>query len=340
MIDQLLQKLVDVPSVSGNEKQFQQIVDNELRSITPSNFEDIMGNYITKIGTGNDKVVITAHADEVGFIVTYISDEGYLYVQPVGGIDPDIAVGQVVCVQTKNGPISGIIGRAEVWATASSKENHEITPFKQLWVDIGAIAKAKELVSIGDLVIFNTSIYELPDSHLLARGADDKLGVYSIIKTAQFFAADINPKISLYVAATAQEEVGSRGVPPVVAYIQPKYSIVIDTIPATDMPIADSEELGKITIGMGPTISRGSNTNEELFSIFTAIAEREKVPFQIEAEPGPTATDADSFQITGSGSATIIIGIPVRYTHFPAEVFNWHDVENCIKLIGIFLKQL
>jgi endoglucanase len=340
MTDELFKNMVDIPSVSGNENKFQEFVDSELKSITSSNFEDVMGNYITTIGSGKEKVLITAHADEVGFIVTYINDQGYIYVQPVGGIDADIAVGQVVTIQTKNGPVTGIFGRAEIWDTASSKDKDDITPFKELWIDIGANKKTKELVSIGDPVIFITSIYNLPDAHVLSRAADDKLGVFTVIRTAKNFAEATNPNVTLYIATTTQEEVGSRGVQPVATHVQPKYSIVIDTVPATDVPSADSEELGRIVIGGGPTISRGSNTDHELFAMVTQVAEREQIHFQIEAEPGPTATDADSLQITGSGSATIIIGIPVRYTHFPAQVFSWDDVENCIKLISEVLKSL
>lgn len=342
MVDPLFQSLVSVPSVSGNEKLFQKLVDNALKSISPSSYEDILGNHITKIGSGNNKVMITAHADEVGFIVTYISNEGFVYVQPVGGIDADVAVGQVVTVQTKSGPITGIIGRAENWTTASSKnkDNDEITPFSKLWIDLGAKNKVNELVALGDLVNYQTSVYELPDSHVLARGADNKLGVYSVIKTAQVLSQEINDKITLYAATTAQEEVGSRGVPPVVAHVQPNISVIIDTMAATDTPAADIEEMGHVQLGFGPTISRGSNTNAELFTTFKQVAEREKIPFQVEAEPGATATDADAFQITGAGSSTIIIGIPVRYMHFPAQVFSWQDVDNCIKLIHAFLKNL
>jgi endoglucanase len=340
MIDPLFKQLVDVPSVSGNENLFQKLVENEVGSITSTNAEDVLGNFTATIGSGDKKVLITAHADEVGFIVTYISDDGFIYFQPVGGIEADVAVGQVVTVQTKIGPVAGIIGRFEVWETASSEDSDEITPFKKLWVDIGTNKNVRDIVTIGDRIYYNTTIYELPGSFVLARGGDDKLGVFIVIKTAQEFAKSVNPNLSMSIAMTAQEEVGSRGVQAVVSHLQPEYSIVIDTIAATDVPIADSEELGQIRLGGGPTISRGSNTNNELFSIFTHIADTEKIPYQIEAEPGPTATDGDQFQTAGAGSATIIIGVPVRYTHFPAQVICWEDVENCVKLVESVLKQL
>ena len=337
---ELFQKLVDIPSTSGNESLFQKLVAKEFSQYSQVKFADILNNFTVQVGEGKEKVLITAHADEVGFIVTYINNEGFIYFQPVGGIDPDIAVGQVVTVLTSNGPISGIIAREEVWDTASAEPQEKIIPYKDLWIDIGANSKASEIVSVGDAVIYDMGVRKLYGSYILARGADDKLGVYCLIELVHRFAQEPNPQVSLFAVTTTQEEIGSRGAQPAVNKIAPKYSIIIDTIAATDLPIADKEEIGDIKLGSGPAISRGSNTNTDLFVILREIAKRENIPFQVSAEAGPTSTDADPIQISGIGTATIVVSIPVRYTHFPAEVFCWDDVENCIKLVNVFLKSL
>ncbi len=337
MTKKLFEELVSIPSISGNETIFQQFVSRTLAQTANIQFTDVLNNFTAQSGTGPEKVLITAHADEVGFIVTFISDDGFIYFQPVGGIEPDIAVGQIVTIIGTNGHISGIIGREEVWPTASAEARTTIASYKELWIDIGANARAKELITIGDPVVYDTAIRELPDNHLLARGADDKLGVYALTELIRRFSKNPNPEVSLFVVTTTQEEVGSRGALPAVNRIAPKYSIIIDTIAATDVPVADREEIGDIRIGYGPTISRGSNTNTELFYILKEIAKREGIPYQIDAEAGPTATDADPIQVSGTGTATIVIGIPVRYTHFPAELFSWDDVERTIDLITHFL---
>lgn len=336
----LFQKLVSIPSISGNESVFQQLVAREFSHYSQVKFADILNNFTVQVGEGKEKILITAHADEVGFIVTFINDDGFIYFQPVGGIDADIAVGQVVTILSMNGPISGIIGKEEVWDTASSEAQETIIPYKNLWIDIGANSKAKELVSVGDPVIYDMGFRQLPDDYILARGADDKLGVYALVELIRIFSSDINPNVSLFAVTTTQEEIGSRGAQPAVNKISPKYSIIIDTIAATDTPISDKEEIGDIKLAAGPAISRGSNTNPDLFVILEEIAKREKIPFQIDAEAGPTSTDADPIQISGMGTATIVVSIPVRYTHFPGEVFCWQDVENCIKLVAAFLKNL
>lgn len=340
MIDELFQKLVDIPSISGSESLFQKLVSKELSPYSQVKFADILNNFTVQVGEGPQKVLITAHADEVGFIITFISEDGFLYFQPVGGIDADVAVGQTVNIHTANGIVPGIIGKEEVWDTASSKESDTIIPYKDLWIDIGANKKATQLIAIGDTVTFDTSSKILQDSFILARGADDKLGVYALIQVVRALAQDPNPNVSLFGVTTTQEEIGSRGAQPAVNHIQPKYSIIIDTIRATDTPIADKEEIGMLALGAGPIITRGSNTNPDLFFILKEIAKRENVPYQVEADAGPTATDADPIQISGIGTATIVVGIPVRYTHFPGEVFCWDDVTNCIKLLTLFLKSL
>lgn len=337
MIDELFKKLVEIPSISGSETLFQQLVAKELATYSQTKFTDILNNYTVQVGAGTEKVLLTAHADEVGFIVTYINDDGFIYFQPVGGIDADVAVGQIITILTRNGPIYGIIGKKEVW---DGESEDSIIPFKELWIDIGANKKAVELVAIGDRVIYATTFHELPDGYFFARGADNKLGVYSLIHAVRNFSKEPNPAVSLFGVTMTQEEIGSRGVQPVINHVQPKYSIVIDTIGATDTPVADITEVGNIKLGSGPVITRGSNTNADLFFIIETIAKREKIPYQVEAWSGPTATDADPIQISGMGSATIVVGIPVRYTHFPGEIFCWNDVAQTIVLINHFLKNL
>ena len=124
MIEELFKKLVEIPSISGNESVFQQLVAKELAPYSQTKFADILNNYTVSVGNGSEKVLITAHADEVGFIITYINEDGFLYFQPVGGIDADVAVGQLVTILTHNGPISGIIGKEEIWDTASSDQKY------------------------------------------------------------------------------------------------------------------------------------------------------------------------------------------------------------------------
>src|SRR6185437_17076341 len=188
MDDELFKKLVDIPSISGNESLFQKLVAKELSEYSQVKFADILNNFTVQVGEGSQKVLITAHSDEVGFIVTYINDDGFIYFQPVGGIDADIAVGQIVNIITANGVIPGIIGKEEIWDTASSKESDTIIPYKDLWIDIGANQKASQLVSVGDTVIFDTSYKDLQDDYVLARGADDKLGIYILIQLVKALA--------------------------------------------------------------------------------------------------------------------------------------------------------
>lgn len=337
---EFFRRLVDTPSVSGEESLFQKVVAHELAPYAKETFADLINNHSVVVGDGSQRVLVTAHADEVGYIVTYINPDGFIYFQPVGGVDADVSVGQVVNVLTSRGPVPGIIAKEEVWPTASAEETNTIRSFRELWIDIGTNKRASELVKIGDLVLFNTGMIDLEDNFCLARGADNKLGVYIVSEVVKRFSQDPNPQVTLYGVTTAQEEIGSRGAAPVVNRIQPKYSIIVDTTGATDVPAANVEEQGYIALGKGPVISRGSSVNPDLFFVLKETAKRAGIPYQIESGSNFDATDADPIQITGIGSSTILVCIAMRYHHFPAEIFCWDDVENCIELLTRFLKDL
>jgi putative aminopeptidase FrvX len=336
----LFKQMVEIPSVSGHESLFQKLISHELAGFGDSRFQDLLGSLTFQAGKGKESVMLTAHADEIGFIVTYIDDAGFIYFQPIGGVDADITVGQFVRILTATGDVYGIVGREESWPTASDAEDTDtIKPFKSLWIDIGTNAKTSEIVRVGDTVMFDTMHHDLGTTHCLARGADNKLGVFVITEAFKLFAKKKNPDVSLFAVMTTQEEIGSRGAMPVANRIRPKYSIIVDTIGATDLPVADKEELGLVKVGGGPVIGRGPNIDPDLFYLMKEIARREKIEYQLEAEGGPTATDADPIQVSGGGSATIVVSIPLRYHHFPGEIFAWSDIEGCIKLVSAFLQE-
>lgn len=339
-MDEYFKTLIRTPSISGEESLLQKTVIRELEPYGKEMFGDLINNCSVRVGAGPENVLITAHEDEIGFIITYINPQGFLYFQPIGGVDPDITVGQVVNVLTTRGPVAGIVGKEEEWETVSSEKSDTIKPYRELWIDIGSKKVATEVVKVGDLVVFDTTYKELPDNYVMARGADNKVGVYIVSEVVKRFSKDPNPLVSLYGVATAQEEIGSRGVGPVVNRIRPRYSVIVDTAIATDVPIADIEEQGDLQLGKGPAISRGSSVDPDLFFILKETAKRTKIPYQVISGANFKATDADPIQISGLGSSTILVCIPMRYHHFPAEIFCWDDVENCITLIILFLKSL
>jgi tetrahedral aminopeptidase len=326
-------ELITIPSISGDEQELQKLVDRELKKHVDTIHTDILGNNIKEIGKGKIKVMLTAHCDEVGFIVTYVDEKGFAYFQPIGGIDKDIAVGQRVKIKTNDGIISGVIGR---------DTEHEITKqskMKDLWIDTGVAEKGNK-IAVGNRIFFDTYYDELQNNCIIARGGDNAVGVYITTEITKIFSKDPNKNLKLVTVLSTQEEIGLRGAHIAVKEVAPKYAFVIDTTDATDTPNASKEQQGAIYIGRGPVISYGPGTDKNLFFKLKEIAEREKIPLQIVAQANKTSTDTDTIQIGSMGVMSMIVSIPVRYMHTPNVLFHWQDVEHTIQLITSMLKHL
>ncbi len=331
-MDNLFKKIVDIPSISGKEQDLKDFIDSELANDVDEIQTDILGNNIKRIGTGKTTVMIEAHVDEVGFIITYIDKNGFAYFQPLGGVKKDITVGQIVKIYTEKGIIPGVIGR---------DPNKEITSqakVKDMWIDIGCTENENK-VQIGDMVFFDTYCADLQDNCVIARGADNKVGVYASTQILKKYSQNLNNNISLFCTLTVQEEIGMVGVKAVIENIKPKYCFIIETTDATDTPNADIEGQGLICVGKGPIITFSPRTDNKLFSLFKKTAEKYNIPLQIIAQAKETSTDDDIIQSSNTGIYTMLISIAVRYMHTPAVLFSWKDVENIITLLNYVLKE-
>jgi putative aminopeptidase FrvX len=329
----LFEDIVAIPSVSGNEQDLQKRIDKELRQYVDKITTDALGNNIKVTGQGKTKIMLTAHCDEVGFIVTYIDEKGFAYFKPVGGIKKDIAVGQKVKIITDNGMIPGVIGRDATNPITDKSQT------KELWIDIG-ITEKTDTIAVGARVFFDTTYELLQANCAIARGGDNAVGVYATTEITKAFSKNSNRELQLITVLSTQEEVGLRGAHVVVKEVNPNYSFIIDTIDTTDTPNAAIEDEGKIILGKGPVITFGAGTDDNLFGQFKKIATKEKIPLQIIAQASDTSTDTDEIQVGNMGVVSMIVSIPVRYMHTPNVLFCWDDVENTIKLITSMLAHL
>jgi len=172
-----------------------------------------------------------------------------------------------------------------------------------------------------------------------ARAFDDRIGVFVILETMKRLEKE-NVNVGVYGTSTVQEETGGRGAQLVGFNINPDISIVIDVVDASDSPEMDEETMGRITLGGGPVLLKGCNINPLVGELLVKLATDNKIPFQMQAAPMPTWTDADPLQRMHGGSATALVKIPVRYMHAPTEIISMDDVENSIKLLIVFLQSI
>ncbi|HZO86866.1 MAG TPA: M42 family metallopeptidase [Chthonomonadaceae bacterium] len=336
-----LKKLVDTPGPSGYEQQVQKVFREQVRSYVEDVSTDIMGNVIAiKNPEGRPRVMLAGHSDEIGFIVRYINEDGFLYFGQIGGHDVIVTVGQRVYVHTKNGPILGVLGRKAIHLLEQD-ERSKVPNINDLWIDIGAGSKkeAEELVEIGDCITYAQDLQRLQGERATARSFDNKMGCY-IVAEALRLLADRRLSCGVYGVATVQEEVGLRGARTSAFGIDPLVGLAVDVGHAMDYPGADKKRVGDVKLGGGPIIARGANINPKVFGLLIQTAKDLEIPYQIEAAPGGTGTDANAMQISRAGMATGLISVPLRYMHTPCEVMSLDDIENSARLMAGFVERV
>ena len=336
-----LKKAIESPSPSGFEQPVQQLVGRLLNDVADDIIVDVHGNLSAALNpTGKPRVMIAAHCDEIGLMIKYIDENGFIYFSSIGGIDTHIMPGQRVHIHGRNGVVLGAIGRKPIHAL-EEEERKKLSKIHDMWIDIGVAGKAavSEVVAVGDPVTFACSIERLSDSYVVSRALDDKVGTVLLCEVIKRLSGE-RLSAAVYATSTVQEEIGLRGARTAAFAIDPDIGIAIDVDLATDFPGMEMKKNGEIRLGRGPVICRGPNINPSVERILVETAENKKIAYQISGASRATPTDANVIQISRAGVAAGLVSIPCRYLHTPAEVICLDDLEGAIQLICEFLKRL
>ncbi len=340
---QFLFQLLETPSPSGYEERIQEVVRAWAKEFADEVRTDVHGNVIAALNpNGQPRVMLAGHCDQIGLMVQHIDENGYLYVNPIGGFDMQVLIGQPVTVWTQEGPVNGVIARKPIHLL-TDEERKQIPKFHEIWIDIGAKdgEEAKKLVRIGDPVTFKLEVREMRNGLINAPGIDDKVGAWTVMEALRLLAERKDElKAAVFSVSTVQEEVGLRGAITSAFGIAPQVGIAVDVTFATDHPATDKRQVGEIKLGAGPVIYRGPNINPVVFRRLVKAAEDNQIPYQLAGASRPTGTDANAIQISRSGVATGLISIPNRYMHSPVEVVALSDLENAARLIAAFVATL
>ena len=332
MNKEFLYTLLDSMSVSGHEIPLQKKVIAEMRTHCDEIRTDYTGNVISILNPDAPfKVLLTAHIDEIGLIVTHIQDNGLLRVGRSGGIRVHTYPGHQVVIHGHGDTIFGVVVNNKEMDKAELKVN-------ELYIDIGAknASDARKYVREGDPAHLNTYHQELLNGFLSARAVDDR-GCAFIILEALKRAKQRGCKIGVYAATTVGEETTMRGAYWAGSNIQPNVAIAVDVTFASDYPGTDPKESGEVRLGKGPVICNGSITNRKVNDLLKACAAEQDLPYQVESYMGSTHTDADKLHFSGTGVVTTLVSLPLRYMHSPSEVCCFDDIENTIELLAAFL---
>jgi putative aminopeptidase FrvX len=281
------------------------------------------------------RLLVMGHIDEIGLIVTHIDDTGYLWFRGVGGWDAQILVGQRLTIDTREGPIVGVVGKKPIHLLRD-EEAKKVADIRDMHIDIGARdgEQARGLVRIGDVAVIDAQPAQLPNGRLVSRALDNRLGSYVALQAARIVAEAGGAEWELAAVAVAQEEITFGGSRTSAFALSPDAAIVIDVTHATDAPGIEVKESGKHELGSGPVLARGSTLNQRLFELLFETAEAESIPITVEATSRATGTDADAVHLSRGGIPTALVSIPIRYMHSPVELVQLDDVEACARLIA------
>lgn len=331
--------LVNTPAPSGHEEPVQKIWEKEVKQFCSNLSRDIHGNISAVLNPGKEKtIMIVGHSDEIGLIINYINNEGFIYVRPIGGVDPTILASHRARILTKKGPVSAAIGRTSLHLLTNTQRDKKLE-LHDLWLDIGAKNRkdAEKYVSVGDPVVFGGDYEEMTNGTAMARCWDNRIGVYIVAETLRKLTKVKNLKHTVCGVSSVQEETGVWGAGVNAYSNKPTAAVAIDVIPCSDQPEIPKEKFGNTKIAAGPVITRGVRTNNKMAEELVESAKRKKIPYQIDVDYGHTWTDADPISQSRGGVAIGVVSVPTRYLHTSVETLCLKDIELTVDLLTEYI---
>jgi endoglucanase len=337
------QAILEAPSPSGYEEPVQRIVREYAGGFADEVRTDSHGNVIAVCNPGAPlRIMYAGHADQIGLLVTYINEQGFIYTATVGGWDPQQLIGQRMTIHTADGPVPAVIARKAIHLL-DEEERKQVVKCEDLWLDIGAKdqQEASQIVRIGDPVTLELGYQEMRNGLANSPGMDDKTGLwvcFEALRRAKQKAKKLN--VALHAVATVQEEIGLRGAHTSAYGIDPHAGIAVDVTHATDCPTIEKHQKGDIKLGGGPVITRGPNMNPIVVELLRQAADAADVPCQWAALGRGSGTDANAMQLARAGVATALVSIPNRYMHSAVEMISLDDLDKAADLLAHFAMRL
>jgi putative aminopeptidase FrvX len=332
-----LKRLLDTPGPSGFESPAARVWREEASTFADKVTTDVAGNSMAEVNPGGSPtIMLDGHIDEIGLIVQYIDDEGYIYPSPIGGWDPQVLVGQRIRFLASGGDVLGVVGKKPIHLMKPA-DRDQASKMADLWIDIGASnrAEAEGRLSVGDPGVIDSRSMDFPNNRLVSRSIDDRIGAFVVLEALRRYGQ--RPGTARVVAAaTTQEEIAWHGGGALVCTncINPQMAIVVDVTFATDHPNVEKKEIGDFRVGCGPVLSRGAVISPVVFDLLRAAAEREGIKYAIHAAGRDTSTNADAIHISREGVATALVSIPNRYMHSPNELVSLDDVDKTAAVLA------
>jgi putative aminopeptidase FrvX len=329
--EEFLEKLLVTPSPAGFEKAGQQVWLEFAGSVADKIETDAYGSAAARLDVDPSAITIMleAHCDEIGMIVQYVDESGFLYINRVGGSDPGIARARKVFIHSRDGIVSGVIGNTAIHL--QDRENNKLPKWSDLFIDIGASSREEALgmIRVGDPVTLAEQFEILSDELICGRALDNRIGGFVIARVLEILKlrrAELN--VNVIALNAVQEEVGGFGARMMAYRYEPDVAFVTDVTHATDTPGINHKQHGLVNLGKGPVINHGGANHPVVLEHFEQIAEKTGIPIQREASGSRTGTDADSIFYQKRGIPIGLVSLPLRYMHSPVEMASLSDISH------------
>ena len=342
-----LQYFMQAPSVTGFEQQRRERIIEVFSKYCDSVSVDVMGNVMGTLGDGERDVMLAGHYDQLGFMITYIQDNGFAGFTQVGGWDKRVAYGTRVKVWIGDGPEDYIIGAVAVKAAhlTDAKERNKSPDLKDMLIDLGVDSKEEaEILGIKPGTVCTpyldvTRLGTSDSDKIVGPAFDDICCVAGLVKTMEILKENPPKNIKIHFVATVQEEIGLRGATIASYNIKPWAAIATDVTHAV-APGVKANQVAGIKIGGGPVVAIGGNFTRALWEMMESVAGKHELPCQRQGIPSRSGTDAWAIQVERGGTICGLISMPNRYMHSPNEVISLTDLENLGKLIAYTVQAL
>ena len=338
-----LQELINTPSPSGFETRGQRVWLDYIKRYADETETDAYGNAVAWLNKGGSpRLMLAAHADEIAMTVNHITEQGFIYVRRMGGIDPAITRAQRVNIHSRNGPVRGVVGNV---APHLTKQEGEQKPPKihDLFIDIGVSSRkeAEKLIRIGDPITLADEFEMLRNDLAIARAFDNRIGTFAVAEALRLlYPHRRRLKAEICAVSNIQEEVGCLGARQIAYALKPGVALVVDVTHATDYPTINQAQHGEIKIGRGPALTHGGPNHPEIVRRLEQLAHKEGIPLQHEAISSTSGTDTDVIFWTRGGIPSALISLPNRYMHSPVELVSLKDLQQLSELMAAFAESL
>ncbi len=336
--------LLSTPSPTGFEARGQRKWAAYARQFADRVESDAYGSAWATLegGTNGRRLMFEAHADEIGYMVKFISKDGFIFVDRVGGSDVATARGRRVDIFGDSGTVRGVIGNIAIHIR--DRDNEKVPKVHELAIDIGA-SSAKEVaklgVRVGHPAVYADGVEEIGTDKLCGRALDNRIGGFIIAEViARLSKRKARLPSTIYAVNAVQEEIGGHGARMIAHRLMPDVAVVLDVTHATDTPHVDEKKHGTIKLGSGPSLTHGGANHVEVVKRLIEVAEKAKIPLQHEASSRSTGTDTDVIFHQQSGIPSALVSLPLRYMHSVVEMAHLQDVEHTIQLLTAFAESV